>query len=56
MFTKEGKSVLDIGSKDHTKNEILLEEGERVVGLKSRLYNVNEPEHCSLTFVIGKLE
>lgn len=56
MFNNDDESVLEIGEKKFESYDFDLAEGERIVGVWSRLYQVSNKGHCHLTFVIGWLE
>ncbi len=56
MFNEQGVSLLDIGDKYCDKFDVELADGERIVGVHSRLYSKSTPTHCNLTFIIGRLE
>ncbi len=55
MFDGFGICVLDVGTFGYSDKEILLEEDERIVGVRSRLYSTSSAWHNSLVFVIGRL-
>ena len=59
-FYSNDKVVLEVGDFSYGEmKEVNLEAGERLVGVKSKLYD-NTPEnntiHCNLVLLIGKLE
>ncbi len=58
-FYSNDKVVLEVVNFNYSMKEVNLEAGERLVGVKSKLYD-NTPEHstahCNLVLVIGKLE
>ena len=56
MLNKEGKTILKVGEEKLTKAELTLEDGERIVGVESRLLKETAQAHCSLTFIIGWME
>ena len=60
MFDKNGISVLRIGEEcimiDKTVSNFNLKEGERIVGIESKLRAENDKDHRNLTFIIGWLE
>ncbi len=58
MFTTLDKCVLSIGTFDDEDDnkEILLQEGERILGIKSRMYKEGSAAHNDLVFVVGKME
>jgi hypothetical protein len=57
-FYSNENIVLKVGVFNFEMKEVKLEAGERLVGVKSRLYD-NSPEyntaHCNLVLLIGKL-
>jgi hypothetical protein len=56
FYSKEGKILLEVGSKFVHPTELVLEEGERVLGIRSRLNNTGSgPSHNDLQFVLGKM-
>jgi hypothetical protein len=56
FYNKAGDELLSMGTCDGKSKDTILEEGERVVGMKSRLYSNSDPYHCDVQFVIGWLE
>ncbi len=59
LFGKDGSKLLETGFSTNgcKSHEIVLEEGERIIGVKSRTY-ASYPSyayHCDFQFVIGKL-
>ncbi len=56
MFTTEDKCVLSIGHFGGSVKEILLQEGERILGIRSRLWNEGWACHNDLVFIVGKME
>ena len=56
FFNKAGECLLTLGTCDGKSKDTSLEEGERVVGMKSRLYSSGDPYHCDVQFIIGWLE
>ena len=57
FYSKSGEVLLEVGECTEPPVEFALVEGERVVGLKSRIYNKGTTNyHCDLQFIIGKLE
>ena len=56
MFNQKGVSVLEIGKKVCDKFDVDLADGERIVGIWSRLLSQCAKAHRSLTFIIGRLE
>ncbi len=46
--------VLQIGRISGETTEILLAAEDRIVGLKSKLYDAKKALHCGLVFVIGR--
>ena len=56
FYSKEGKILLEVGSKFVHPTELVLEEGERVLGIKSKLgHDGKDPYHSDLQFVFGKM-
>ncbi len=56
MFNLQCVSLLDIGSKNCEKFDFDLADGERILGVCSRLRSATTFSHCNLTFIIGRLE
>jgi hypothetical protein len=58
FYGKDGKVLLEFGDKfDKTPFEFALADGEKVLGIKSRLYDkYNNPRHEDCQFIIGRLE
>ncbi len=55
FYSKSAEVLLEVGDCTYSPTEFVLQEGERIIGIKSRL----EPTykyHCDLQFVIGRLE
>ncbi len=58
-FFSNENVVLEVGYFDYTMKEVKLEAGERLVGVKSKLYDNtphNNTAHCNLVLIIGRLE
>ncbi len=56
FYSSSGEILLEMGNCSVTPTEFALEEGERVLGIKSRLSSKEKnPYHCDLQFVIGKM-
>ena len=60
-FIDENDAVLVAAGvcRDEKLLEIVLEEGDRLVGIRSRLYNNDNnsgTRHCKMVFVIGRME
>ncbi len=56
FYSKKGEILLEVGEKFVHPNELVLEEGERVLGIKSRLSQQGKnPYHNDLQFVLGKM-
>jgi len=58
FFTKDDTVVLEAGIKLHDMQEVLLQDGESLLGVKSKLYDKstsNNTAHCNLVLIIGKL-
>jgi hypothetical protein len=58
FHSKSGEVLLEVGECTLPPVEFALAEGERVIGIKSRLSNKGEGDnfHCDLQFIIGRLE
>ncbi len=59
LFNKDGASILKTnGRRFDGDHEVVLEDGERLVAIRSTLYNneSNGTIHCNMTLVIGKME
>ncbi len=60
FFDKDGVSKLkSTGSTFDTYQEVVLEEGERLLAIRSTLYGDNKntsTAHCNMTLVIGRME
>ena len=57
FYSASGEVLLEVGRCSDPPTEFALEAGERVLGIKSRLYNKGKnPDHRDLQFVIGKME
>ena len=57
FYDTEGECVLQVTSGGKfAQREVRLKRGERVVGVKSRKFRDGTAYHCSLVFVIGKIE
>jgi hypothetical protein len=57
-FYSNDKVVLEVGYFNFAMKEVNLEAGERLVGVKSKLYDSPNgyTYHCNLILMIGKLE
>lgn len=59
FFDKDGKCVLEteIISLDANIEEIFLQEGERLLGVRSKSYNDGDyvAFHCNMVFIFGKM-
>ncbi len=58
-FYSNESVVLEVGDFNNEMKEVILEVGERLVGVKSKLWDnfpVKNTFHCNLVFLIGKLE
>ena len=56
FYSKSGEVLLEVGTFNTLPHEILLQEGERVLGIKSRMSGKGKNEyHKDLQFIIGKL-
>lgn len=60
FFDKDANCLLHAGEDNTgTTQDIDLEEGERLVGVKSTLWDntaYNSAYHCNMVFIIGRLE
>ena len=60
LFTKDGKCVLQAGCFDYDTTEIILQEGERILGIKSyasaHLGDSQYAQSLDWVFVLGRLE
>ena len=59
FFSKSGEVLLEVGQCTFPPVEFALAEGERVIGLKSRIQNKGDMDckiHGDLQFIIGRLE
>ena len=56
FYSKSGEVLLEVGVCTSPPTEFVLQEGERILGIKSRLNSPTYPYHCDLQFVIGRLE
>ncbi len=58
-FYSNDNVVLEVGHLNYEMKEVNLEAGERLVGVKSKLWDntpYNNTAHCNLVLVIGRLE
>ncbi len=56
FYGKDGNVLLEFGyGFNHTPFEFALADGERVIGIKSRLFE-SDPRHEDCQFIIGRLE
>jgi hypothetical protein len=58
FFSKSGEVLLEVGACPGLPVEFALAEGERVIGVKSRIHGkgLSRNYHCDLQFIIGRLE
>lgn len=59
FFNKEGAIVLQSGSCSNSVQEIPLQEGERLLAIKSKTYDNSASSnyhHCNMVLVIGRME
>jgi hypothetical protein len=58
FYGKDGNVLLEFGDRfNHTPFEFALADGERVLGIKSRLHDKDsDPRHEDCQFIIGHLE
>lgn len=55
FFDRNGNKVLEAGRLGNTKLDIILEDDERLVGVRSKLETMS-PKQDDLQFIIGRLE
>lgn len=55
FFDRDGDKVLEAGRLGNTKLEIILEDDERLLGVRSKLETMS-PKQDDLQFIIGRLE
>ena len=58
FHSKSGEVLLEVGECTVPPVEFALAEGERVIGIKSRIHGkgASNTFHCDLQFIIGRLE
>ena len=56
FFNEDGFIVLQSGSFGYTDYTVNLEEGERIVGIKSRHFQLGSARHSNVILVLGKPE
>ncbi len=56
FYNKEHIEILRVGVFSWIDKEILLQDGERIVGIKSRTYDTINGYHINLVLVVGKIE
>ena len=59
FFDRNDTCILSAGTMVYTMQEVILNEGERLVGVRSKMYDnstKNSAYHCNLVLVIGRLE
>ena len=57
FHSKSGEVLLEVGVCTELPVEFVLTEGERVIGLKSRIQGKGDhAHHCDFQFIIGRLE
>ena len=59
FLDKNNTCILNVGQMSGAMQEVILNEGERLVGVRSKMYDngtTNSAYHCNLVLVIGKLE
>ena len=55
FFDQNNTNILTAGACDYTPVHVQLEEGERIVGIKSTLFTIDSARHTEFFFVIGRL-
>jgi len=61
-MSKEGAVLMEAGFKSnpsYTEQEIPLEEGERLVGVRSKMFindSTHSALHCNMVLIIGRME
>ncbi len=55
LYGKNDVILLEVGVCTAPETEFALEDGERLLGIKSRVVNGKDPYHNDLQFVIGRL-
>jgi hypothetical protein len=58
LFDRDGNKILEAGSIEQEKREFILEDGERLIGLKSNKggRDIGTTYRRDLQFIIGRLE
>ena len=59
LFDKDGKCILEAGKQNYENKEIVLLEGERLLGVRSEHYDdsdTNRAAHSNMVLVFGRLE
>ena len=58
FYDRNGTKILSAGYYEPTqlKREMSLADGERLIGIRSKLQNNKSPRHLDLQFVIGRLD
>jgi hypothetical protein len=56
FYSKSGEILLEVGVCKSHPTVFVLQEDERVLGIKSRIDAPHDAYHCDLQFVIGRLE
>ena len=55
FYSKTGEVLLEWSEFAMSATEFLLADGERILGIKSRLHPIHK-YHCDLQFIIGRME
>ena len=56
LLKKKNEIVIEAGHFDYVEKEIVLQEGQRIVGIKSNQNSAEYARHSDLVFVIGWME
>lgn len=58
FFDKDGNQILTVGGISGTMQELILQKNERLIGIKSKLFNnsCSTAYHCNMVFIFGSLE
>jgi hypothetical protein len=56
LLKKKNEIVLEAGYFDYAEKEIVLQEGQRIVGIKSNQFSAEYARHSDLVFVVGWME
>ncbi len=57
FYSKANEALLEVGDCNYPPTEFPLVDGERVLGIRSRLSSKgHNPWHCDLQFIIGRMK